>query len=254
MLVAAHDDLSDGKRGDEDAHCRIIRRMGIRALVVLGVLAAVLTWWGGQKTYVAIRDSKQVEITCADYVKKRPDARWLKLTDCEYDFEHLAYEEDSSGSKYRSVYFPLRPSGEKDGPTYIVIKRDDKDMLAIVYALEHGNDHPPGLERVMTDLLKPAEGLVQFGVDLDDKDKDQLAGLGLGLAKDFVIIDNGDKPNLTAGLIMLLLGLGVGGALVWFGIATLRKPKAPPPTYRPPMNPMNPVDPTNPIKAFERPM
>ena len=225
--------------------------MGIRALVVLGVIAAALCMWGGQKTYVAIRDRQQLEISCADYVKKQPSARWLKLVDCEYDFDHLAYEQESSGDKYKAVYFPLRPAGEEGGPTHIVVKRDDAAMLQIVYAFEHGNEHPPGMDQMVPELLRPVEGLVQFGLDLDDKDKEELGKLNLGLANDFVILDNGSKPNLVAGLILLLLGLGVGGALVWFGIMSVRERKR-----RPPQRPftMGPPGPMTPVSPFERPI
>lgn len=216
----------------------------------MGVCAVIALWWGGQNTYVALRDRNQLEISCSDYLKKRPDARWLKLTDCAYDFENLAYFQKKGEDKYTSVYMPLRPAGETGGPTHIAVKFEDKELLAVVYALEHGQSRPSGFDRVTAQLLEPTQGLVQFGLSMSDKDRDQLEGLGLGLADDFVIIDNGSKPNLTAGLIVLFLGLGVAGALAWFVIMTLRERKAARAPKSPP--PMTPPNPTSPIAPFER--
>jgi hypothetical protein len=220
--------------------------MGIRALLVVGAIVVVCCWWGGQQTYVAIRDRDQLTISCADYVNKRPDARWLKLTDCEYDFEHLAYEEGAS--RYRTVYLPLRPAGDSSGPAVIIVKREDRELLDVVWALEHDEEKPAELDRVMTDLMKPTEGLVEFGLDLDDKEQKALAGLGLGLAKDFVIIDHGDEPKLAKGIMVLMLGLGGIATLAYLILRGRRPPKTPPPTHTPP--PMK--APSSPIAAFER--
>jgi hypothetical protein len=99
----------------------------------------------------------------------------------------------------------------------------------------------------MASLQKPVEGLVQFGLDLNDKDKQDLANLGLGLDKNFVLIDYGEKPKLTKALAVLMVGLGAVGLFVFLLLRRFRKPKAPP---RPPM----PVNPNNPVGAFERPL
>jgi hypothetical protein len=227
--------------------------MLIRALAAGGVIALVLCAFGAQFTYVALREGKQLEISCADYIKKRPDARWLKLTDCEYDFEHLAYEEDTTGNKYNHIYLPLRPVGDdQSGPTNIVVKRSDETICNVVWGLEHGEKRPIGFDRLMMDLGKPTEGLVEFGLSLSDKERNELAALGLGLTKDYVLIDDARQPQLAAGLIMLVIGLAGLGVLGWLIVRQLRKPKPPqqPPFY--PMNPMNLGFPNTPVASFER--
>lgn len=223
----------------------------MRGLILLAIVSVVALVWGGQNTYIGLRDRSQRVITCADYLKTSPDDRWLKLTDCEYDFDHLAYEQYKSGD-IRAVYLPLRPKGVEGGPTRIVVKRDDKEMIKVVNALEHDEAKPqPAFDHVIAQLDQPAEGLVQFGLDLDDKDKKDLAGLGLGLDKDFVIIENGSKPKLLYGLLALLFGVGMIGLFVWRLVRRFRAPKAPPPGPRMPVGPQGP---TNPVSAFERPI
>jgi hypothetical protein len=220
----------------------------MRLMILLLIVAGACLWWGTQNTLVALKERHQLEMTCADYLTKRPDARWLKLTHCEYDFDHLAYEQYKSGN-ISKVYLPLRPEGEAEGqPTRIVVVRDDKEMVDLTNALEKDEAVVQGdQERVMESLKKPAEGLVQFGLDLDDKDKKDLANLGLGLDKDFVLIDYGAKPKLTKGLVAMLVGLGSLGLFVFLLMRRFRKPKAPP-------APPRPMNPNNPISAFERPL
>jgi hypothetical protein len=220
----------------------------MRLIIVLLVVVGVCLWWGGQNTYIALRDRHQLEITCADYIKKRPDSRWLKLTHCEADFDNLAVETDSGGYKIRKVYLPLRPEGETSGPTRIVVVRDDEDIIAAVKAPEHhGVAAQHAIDNVLAQLQQPTEGLVQFGLDLDDKDKEQLAGLSLGLDKDFVLVDYQAKPKLQKGLFVLSLGLAGIAFLGFLILRRFRKHKTPP-------APPRPADPNNPISAFERPI
>ena len=40
-------------------------------------------WWGGHQLYLGLRNREPVEITCAELVRHRPDAEWLRLTHCE---------------------------------------------------------------------------------------------------------------------------------------------------------------------------
>src|SRR5262245_32461247 len=219
----------------------------MRGVILLAILSIVALWWGGQNTFIGIRDHKQRVISCADYVKQRPDDRWLKLTDCDYDFDHLAYEKTTSG-KIRAVYLPLRPAGVEGGPTQIVVKRDDSEMLVVVEAIEHNDANPqPASDHVLAQLKEPAEGLVEFGLDLKDKDKKELGQLNLGLASDFVIIDYKHEPKLLFGLLALVAGLGMAGYVV-LRLVRRARPSPPPPTATAPR------DPSNPVSAFERPL
>jgi hypothetical protein len=44
------------------------------------VVAIGGTLWGKHNTYVSLRNRSPVEISCADYLRSRPDAQWLRLT------------------------------------------------------------------------------------------------------------------------------------------------------------------------------
>jgi hypothetical protein len=53
------------------------------------------------------------------------------------------------------------------------------------------------------------EGLVRYGVDLDDSDR---AGLDDALASDFVIVDEGKKPGFAKSLGFLGVGAMAAGS------------------------------------------
>src|SRR5258705_11647742 len=96
------------------------------ALLLIGVVAALL-WWGLPSLYVAIQNRHPLEITCSDYLKQRPDAKWLRLTHCEADAANVAFEKSNYG--INKVYIPLRPEGGvQQGRTEIVVERDDKEI------------------------------------------------------------------------------------------------------------------------------
>jgi hypothetical protein len=219
----------------------------------------VIGFFGVQKTYVAVRDGSQFQISCADYTtQRRPDASWLRLTDCEYDLDHYAvkYDKDSS-SKIERVYLPLRPVGIKTGPTVIVVERRDDDMLRVIEWAERGGGHDPpqpAFSRIQAQLDRPTDGVVLDGIDLDSHVKDELAKLDLELASDFVIIDNGAKPSLLAGIIMLVIGVLVAGGCTFLFLRELRiqrdAPPARPTMGRPPVQ--RPLFGNRPLFRFRR--
>jgi hypothetical protein len=77
-------------------------------------------------------------------------------------------------------------------------------------------------------------GLVQFGINSDSKTRDKLSGLHLNLAPDFIILDEGKKPDLLTGAALFGIGL-VGLVLMLRGLAK-PAPIAPTAPNLPPRN------------------
>jgi hypothetical protein len=186
----------------------------MRAVLFLIAVVGALLWWGLPNLYVALQNREPLETTCADYLKERPSAKWLRLTHCEADHANIAYEE-ASDHEIRRVYVPLRAEGEEQaGHTVIVVERDDQEMRDVMAKLRQDKPSDATIEKAGRLLGEPTEGLVKFGIDLSDKEQDQLRGLGLGLADDFVIIDRGGKPKLWLALAASLAGLAIIGFVV----------------------------------------
>lgn len=187
------------------------------------IVACGGTLWGGQNTYIALRNRAPVEISCADTLLQRPEAAWLRLTGCFPDFEHISVESStrttSSGkfSTPTAVYVPLRAArGSTEGRTRILLASDDDDMLALGSSLSQVSD------ALVAELSTSVEGLVESGLSLSKRRRAELAALDLRLADDFVIIDRGERPRpLWFAVGELVLGLNALALLVrrirrWF--------------------------------------
>jgi hypothetical protein len=193
----------------------------MRGLLFIIAVTGFALWWGGHHLYIGMRNRAPVEITCADYLKNRPDAEWLRLTHCDADFDNLAFEQ-TKGDKLTKVYVPLRPEGTAStDPTKIIVERDDEEMLELATTVRRSAPGEITIKRLVAAVAGPTEGLVEVGLDLSDKRQSELANMNLGLAKDFVIVERGAKPRpLMFALGALVLGLG---GLSWLAFSLVRR-------------------------------
>ena len=192
----------------------------MRGLIFVIAVAGLGLWWGGQNLYTGLRERDPLEITCASYLKDRPDNRFLKLTECEPDLENMAIEEGKN-KEVKAVYIPMRAKGTTVGKTQIVLKRTDDAMTSLADSLDGpGGPNEAVAKKVLSELEGPNQGLVQFGLDLSDKDMTQLKNLNLGLAEDFIIMEHGKAPRLLLGALAFAVGLA---ALGWMLFMIYRK-------------------------------
>jgi hypothetical protein len=109
-----------------------------------------------------------------------------------------------------AVYVPLRPVGETGAP-HIVVERDDEEICHFVRSSALLNELSAEDKLVVESLNEPQQGVVRFGIDLSEDTRSKLEGLGLGLADDFVLLDEGAEPHLWWDLLACtasLLALG----------------------------------------------
>lgn len=189
----------------------------MRFLIFVVAVAGFGLWWGGQNLYTGLREREPLEITCASYLEHRPDNRYLKLTECEPDLDNMAVEQ-GKGRDIKAVYIPMRAKGTTVGKTEIVLKRTDDTITVLAGQLDGPRDSPSHpsealAKKVIGELEGANEGLVQFGLDLSDKDMTQLKGLNLGLADDFIIMEHGKAPRLALGALAFAAGLAAAGWL-----------------------------------------
>ena len=179
-------------------------------MVVVGIGG---TLWGGQNTYVSLWNRSPVEISCADYLRSRPDAKWLRLTHCVPDFERVGVESSTHTTANgqngiattTAVYVPLRAENGSRR-TQILLFSDDDDMLSL------GSRIAPTVgNQVVRELSTSVEGLVESALDVSRRRREEIADLHLGLGNDFVIFDRGARPR------PLWFALGE----LWLGVAAL---------------------------------
>jgi len=192
----------------------------------LGCIAAIgalwLMWMGGQGLYTSVKNRAPMELACGNYDEVKPSKEWLKLTGCELNVMESSYMEENG--KVTELFIPARGPGEEEGdPIYVLVATDDKDLLAVtneMMSLESEDELMSYFAKNRSKLFftRDVEGLVRYGVDLDDSDRAELAGLDDTLATDFVIVDDGKEPRLAKSLgflgggIVLLLGVGAVAA------------------------------------------
>ncbi len=198
------------------------QKRAVRAVVALGIAAVV--WWGLTKVLVAARESVPLEITCGDYLKAKPAATWLRLTQCEPDLTdgHVIVEKTSS--KATNVYVVLRPAGNKEAS--ILLQRDDPAMLELAskvdlshltvpqIGLDPAPEAPrldPATLKIVDELHGPQEGLISTP---SSKTRDEIAGFNIGIDDQFTILERGKKPDSTLGLLALFVAVIATALLV----------------------------------------
>lgn len=168
----------------------------MKLVIILILLFALATAWGAQNVYLGIRDRNLVEISCADYVAKRPTSRWVKLVDCEPDFSRTLERTDNG--ELDAVFVPLRPRGaNREGRAPLVVETDGK-------RLSYGTKTFQGMMRIGF-LDEPADS---FRTRME---------VEIGAAPNAVVLDLGGEPHMWLGLLALIggmLGLGTSAWLV----------------------------------------
>ena len=212
---------------------------GFISIGCLGYLIVIaLLYMGGQGIYTALKNREPLVISAKQYLAKPPNAEWVTLKDATLNLLESAHRESITG-KIEEVFIPVRAHENDEGPVKVLLSTKDKETIAAMEAIasaggKNGADAAV-LKAVASNAsqvcrVRDVTGLVRFGIDADSKTRDKLAGLNMRLAKDFIIMDEGKKPEL--GLSVLLLIMGVIGAVVAFKRASGNAntpPAAPPP-------------------------
>lgn len=189
---------------------------GFTSLGLLGYVAILgLLITGGQGAYVALKNPEPLEITVADYCAKKPNAEWMRLRDAEVRLVEAGYK--ARLGSISEVFIPVRPEGESANvPIHILLSTEDPAVLAALKKLSQ----PGGTMKKKVDaasrqadqlfLRQDITGLTRYGIFYDVFMRARLARLGMNLADDFVILNDGAAPDLW-----LNLGMVGAGLLIW---------------------------------------
>jgi hypothetical protein len=141
--------------------------------------AAIGLGWGGYGGYVALHNLSARELTCADYLAERPAATWLRLTACAPDIDRIGVESIVGGGRSEPIatYVALRPPGAAASTRAVIVV-----------------EGPPGRADQLA-LDGPIEGMIEPSWTRSRELRDDLAGMHLGLAEDYVILERGARPR-----------------------------------------------------------
>lgn len=205
--------------------------------VLFFFVGLVITWVGGQKTLVAVRDREPTAMTLMTYEQSGISAAWLSLAECQVSPLDAAYLLRAGEGIPREVFIPVRPVGRAGGPVNLLLQTSDPKILSLV-SLQH-DQSPAAMNQIATLLRENSNrqinGLVQSTFDVTSKDRDKLFANISALGKDVVIIKEGASPSLGVGLATLTGGLGVLAISIFSGqkskVNSLLPPGVPPPKF-----------------------
>lgn len=177
---------------------------------------------GGESLYQARRNQQPLTLTCEQFARQRPGARWLRISGCSVD-DAAGYRE--SGGRLNELFLLMRPASQPPGtPVALVIATSDPGALAAAEATI-GNHQQPSqeaytemMQRIVASLDAAAgiEGYVRSGAIEKFRTRRSLAGLRELLAPDFVALDLHAKPSVVRPAIEVGLGLALlAVALFW---------------------------------------
>src|SRR5687768_17410174 len=163
-------------------------RMGMRRFwLVAVIIGAILTLAGANEIWLAFRNRTQVEMSLADFVRTRPEGRWVKLTNCRVAYGGLVYAETirRGTSTLSDVSLPVFADNNVRQPVAVVLCVADKRERDIVKNF-----------RTMGTRTETIEGVIRGGTFYSGMSKKLQALAPWKLADSYVIIDEGRKPSM----------------------------------------------------------
>lgn len=198
-----------------------------------------LLWGGGQGVYTAVRNPKPAVMTMQKFLKEEHKETWLQLTDAVLDIPGASFK--GRGSLITEAFVPVRAKGQSvDAKVSVILSTSDTGILALIREMKAIGNEQDALSFVLKnrERLYPersVNGIVQFGIELKDRDREKLAGLNSDLASDFIIISDGKSPELAGSIAMLAGGMLTGFAMFWLPRSNRAQSTPPPlPTSMPP--------------------
>ncbi len=175
-------------------------------------IIAALFWKGGQDLYTALSNRKPTVISYEAYVRDKPKASWLELTNCVLDLTEAAYKSFGGGSQPSELYVPVKRARSDKDTVYVLLATKSPQMMSTFQQIQGLHTETEATAFALKNRNRifpegPVRGLVRFGIDAKDKDRAKLAKLHANIAPDFIIVADGEAPSLGAGIAFTAAGL-----------------------------------------------
>jgi len=190
-------------------------RLGVLLLSIVFIIG------GGQSLYTSFKDRRPTEVSLESLADKKPEAKWLKIKGGSLDTISAAYFSAFGAGKAKSVYVPLvleetDPRGE---PIHVLVLTEDPKLVKFTNEVRELDKEGTPVTKIHEFMLankdklrvpRTVQGLVQFGMDSDDRKEQKLRNLFPNLTDDVIIIEEGKKPSMAAGFGSLGAGILIG--------------------------------------------
>lgn len=176
----------------------------LELLFVFIMIAAL--GFGGQKLYTALANRKPTVMSYSEYVRTKPSAKWLVLTNCQLDLPNgcISHESGDINGKWNEYYVPvLNPDAPKE-QAYVLYKTTDATIFRPLKEMEglKTDEEVKAWVKNNFDRVYPrrnVSGLVAFGLDSNDNVRD-LKELEKDMPENFIVLDANAQPTLAAGI------------------------------------------------------
>ena len=172
---------------------------------------------GGQALYTATLNRNPIEMTCADYLTKRPEGKWVKLKDC------VLYRVQGADRRFfekpmGEVFIPVRPVGAShESVIKILLASKRQEEIEFHQAADAAGDDPRKQADFVAKHLgqfmekREIEGTIRHGLDDPYDIKREFEKTGGNLTPDCIVIDEGKHPSFlnATGLIVAALVFGI---------------------------------------------
>lgn len=179
---------------------------------------------GSEGLYHAIRNGERRAMTCEQFVRERPKAAWLKLTNCDVDYIGAGYLE--SNGRISELLFPIRPAGQpRNIPAVAIVATKDSGALGIAQNTI-GNGQQPDQEAFLVMMLsivtslnasREMDGYARVGMVEALNARRVVSGLAGPLDPSPVVIDLRGQPSIVVPAVEI-----AAGALALLVFAVLR--------------------------------
>jgi len=178
-----------------------------------------LLWGGGQGLYVALKNRQPTAMSYEEYVKTKPKAEWLVLSNCVLNLPDSSYRASKTSDTPTMLFVPVSvPKNSDSKKVQVILATKDEAMLETMKEMQKQKSSTSALTWILKNSdrcfpKKDISGIVQFGIDQKDSERSKLSKLQGDLADDFIIIQDGEEPKILlsgvifAGGVLLLLGL-----------------------------------------------
>jgi len=177
------------------------------------VIVVAFFWMGGQGLYTALLNRKPTVMSYDEYLRARPKATWLMLTNCRLALSDAAFKSYAGSKQPTELYMPVKSQESRTNrEVFVLLATRDPDLMATFAEMQNLKSETEEREWVLKNKervfpRRDVQGLVRFGIDLNDKDRRRLANLQSHLASDFIILDDGKRPELGKSLGFLVAGM-----------------------------------------------
>ena len=215
----------------------------MRSGCLLVLVTVALLWGGGQGIYTAVSNRSVKQYTVDEYLARKPADKWLKLTGGALDLTSLNYTSFFGVGSVGTIYVPLRSSNNPlDNQTHILLETKNPALLKLAEGMRQVKNEEQArrfLQEHARELViqKDVQGLVRFGIDLEDRKVRKLRKLNENLAQDFIVLADGESPNYLFPIVSLLGGLALAG---WLVSRRAGRGSQPPGSNLPPPLPVSP--------------